>query len=226
MLKTILLLLTFTTINCFGQSDETWNPKHEILQLSSEQGNIIYSSISNNIYYQKWPNDTFFVKFIAKENCKLVDNGYYLTVSPDEKAKNVIIERVFSDSSKRLYVFKVKELPEPRLYFNIETEVEKQKLPNVISKSELKNLYSLEALTEIGNLSWINFEIIEYEIMIIKKAKKNIIFKNIGSIMTKKNQNLLSKIESEDILIFRNIVLNKNGSINRMTINEKSITVK
>jgi hypothetical protein len=221
-MRKILILFTLLTLaNCSTQKIQ-----FEIFQLKSEQGDIIYWGIPNNVFYEKWPTENLKVKFRAKENCFLKDNGTFLTITPADSVTYAIIETVFEDSTKRDYIFKVKKLPEPRLYYNLDTEIEKQVLPNTITRSEIKNLFSFEALTPIGSLSWVNFEIRRFDIVVLRGDRIFTSSTNIGPNMSNDNRQLCLKLDAKDVILFRNISLTQGGTQQELIINEKSITIE
>ena len=221
MRKILILMTLLTLVKCSTQK------RHfEIFQLKSEQGDIIYLGIPNNVFYEKWPTAKLKVKFSAKENCSISDNGTYLTITPADSVTYAIIETVFEDSIKRDYLFKVKKLPEPRLYYNLDTEIEKQMLPNTIKKEDIQNLFSFEALTPIGSLSWINFEIQQFDILVLRDDKIITSVTNIGPNMSNDNRQLCSRLDENDVILFRNIVLTQGGTQKKLILNEKSITIE
>ena len=214
-----MTLLTF--VSCSTQKRQ-----FEIFQLRSEQGDIIYWGIPNNVFYEKWPTGNLKVEYRAKENCSLSDNGTFLTITPADSVTYAIIETVFEDSIKRDYLFKVKKLPEPRLYFNLDTEIEKQILPNTIKKKDIQNLFSFEALTQIGSLSWINFKIQSFDILVLRADKIILSVTNIGPDMSNDNRKLCLNLDAKDVIFFRNIFLTQGGTKRELIINEKSITIE
>ncbi len=199
---------------------------YNVFNLKSESGDILYNNFPNNLYFDSWPIDELDVKYIPIENCKIKLNDYYLTVTPTNNPKNVIIGVELPNGKIKKFIYKISELPEPNLYYNIDTEVEKQRLNNEIDKSNISNLFYFEALTEIGKLSWVTYEIIDFDIMIIRK--KTVIYdkKNIGSEMNDGNKHFLENLNSKDILIFRNIRVKQTLKEEIITFNERSITIK
>lgn len=219
--KILILLILVIFVTCSTRERHV-----EIFQLTSAQGDIIYEGISNSVFYERWPSGNLKVNFRAKENCVVKDNGSFLDITPKDSVTYAIIEAVFEDSIKRDYLFKVKKLPEPRLYYNLDTEIEKQMLPNTIKKKDIHHLFSLEALTPIGSLSWINFEIERFEILVLRGDKIIARATNIGPDMSNDNRQLCLTLDANDVLFFRNIALTQGGSEKEWVIHEKSITIE
>ena len=221
----ILLISTIILLGCKVKNIDK-KESFNVFRLQSELGDVIYNNFSNDIFFDKWPNDELIVKYKPDDNCIIKESEYYLTVTPINNPKNIVIEAEFPNGQTKKFIFKVVELPEPKLYYNLNSEVDKKTLKNEINKSEIKNLFFLEALTEIGKLSWVTYELLQFDIMIIRN--KEVIFNktNIGSEMNIENKSFLEKLITDDILLFRNIKVKQETQDKILTFNEKSITIK
>jgi hypothetical protein len=208
-------------IVCKGQNV----PNSDILLLETSKGKIIYEGISNEIFYNTWSrNTTVNLKFKGKENCNITEHGGFISVTPTDNAKYVIVNVSLNDSISQDFLFFVQKLPLPQLLYNLDTAIEKQNLPTEIEKTDLKNLKSLEAMVEIGRLSWVSYEIKNFEIVILHSDEKPTMLKNVGPNMSEENFNYLMTLKKGDIICFMNIDCINNGK--PLIFNERTIKIK
>ena len=217
----MIFILVFVIYICKGQSKSNF----DIINIETSRGKIIYEGISNEIFYNTTSqNELINLKFKAKENCSIIDHGGYIGLTANEKSKYVIINVSINDTITQDFIFFVQKLPLPQILFDLDSEIEKQNLPTEIEKTNLKNLKSIQAMVEIGRLSWVSYEIKSYEIIILSNNNKQRKLKNNGQNMSEENFKHLITLKKDDIICFINITCVDNGK--QFTFNERSIKIK
>ena len=217
----LIFIFSFVFLGCNGQKKEKI-----IYRLGTEQGKILYSGISNAIFFDTYPKESIPIKLQAVENCTVKGADGLFYISPNDSVQYAVVELTFPDSlTSNMVVFPVKNLPEPRIYYTDDLN-DTYKLANFISKANIHYLFYLEAKSEIGYASWLAYKIKEFEIIIIKNNNSVERFKNIGEKMSLENQNMLQNLCFGDIILFRNIVLTTFTSDKKIIINEKSMTIQ
>ncbi len=213
----VLLLMSFC-------STAQTNSKSEILMIETSKGQIIYDGISNDVFYSSWFGNNLKLEFAAKENCAITEHLGFISITADTNSKYVIVNVSINDTVSKDLLFYVQKLPTPQLFFNIDSEIEKQTLPSEIGRAEIRNLKYLEALVEIGRLSWRTFKILSYEIFILRK--NNIVerLSNERAEMSDSNYQKLLSLNEGDMFSFLNIVCTDNRDT--LKFNERNIVVE
>lgn len=222
MNKLLLLFISLLNISCNAQKGQHINA----YMLGSSFANIIYEGISNDVSYKSLSNnDGYKFKVSAKSNCKVINHEDYFSVEPDSGTQTAVVNILINDIEMGYFIFNVQKLPLPKLMYTIPTEIDHLYLPDYISKNDLKYLRDLDAFVQNGFMSYFNYEIDFYDILIIKQDNTVINLRNETEIMQDKNFEILEKLNIGDRFCFININCHGNGKEN-LVFNERIITIK